>query len=411
MDANNNGRIGKRSVDLLRPGSAETRFWDTELKGFCVRVHPSGRRVYAVKYRTVEGRQRWFTIGEHGSPWTPDQARDKALKVLAAVADGKDPHADRHALKADLTVNELIEAYLKDGPASKPDKRASSWTLDASNLDRHVRPLMGRKMVKAVSQEDCARMVTAIIAGKTAVDERTRARGRAIVKGGAGAAERCLGTVNAMFTWAERRGLIQSVPTKGVRLPRPAARERFLSPKEAQHLLTVVKRMEDQARLASHHADIIRLLMMTGARRSEITCLQWDEVDLERNRLLLPPARTKSGGRTGDRRVALSSAAVQLLASRPRTSAYVFPSSKDSKKPAAALQKVWNRVRTEADLPELRIHDLRHSFASLALARGASLPLIGKALGHSSPRVTERYAHLADDALRALADEVGGDLS
>lgn len=339
-----------------------------------------------MKYRTAEGRQRWFTIGKHGSPWTPDQARDKALKILAAVADGKDPHAERHALKADLTVNELIEAYLKDGPASKPDKRTSSWTLDASNLERHVRPLIGRKLVKAVSQEDCARMVTAIIAGKTAVDERTRARGRAIVKGGAGAAERCLGTVNAMFTWAERRGLIQSVPTKGVRLPRP------------------------QARLASHHADIIRLLMMTGARRSEITCLRWDEVDLERNRLLLPPARTKSGGRTGDRRVALSSAAVQLLASRPRTSAYVFPSSKDPKKPASALQKVWNRVRSEADLPELRIHDLRHSFASLALARGASLPLIGKALGHSSPRVTERYAHLADDALRALADEVGGQL-
>ncbi len=411
MDAVNTGRIGKRSVDLLRPGSGEVRFWDTELKGFCVRVYPSGRRVYAVKYRTAEGRQRWFTIGQHGSPWTPDEARDKARRVLSAVADGADPHSDRTALRADLTVSELIDAYLAEGPASKPDKRASSWILDASNLDRHVRPLIGRKMAKAVSQEDCARMVSDIVAGRTAADVRTKARGRAIVTGGAGAAARCLGTVSAMFSWAERRGLVQSIPTKSVRLPRRGSRERFLSPQEAQRLLAVAKAMEGEGRLASHHADIIRLLMMTGARRSEITKLRWAEVDLERGRLILPPARTKSGGRTGDRRVTLSSAAVELLTARPRKGDFVFPSSKDPTKPAAALQKVWNRVRSEAGLPDLRVHDLRHSFASLALARGASLPLIGKALGHSSPRVTERYAHLADDALRALAESVGTDLT
>lgn len=404
-------KITKRTVDALVATDRERRLWDSELKGFCLRAYPTGRKVYAIKYRTAQQRQRWHSIGPHGSPWTPDDARAEAWRLLNAIAHGKDPAADKAARRGHLTVGELIDAYLSDGPSSKPDKRASTWATDASNLNRHVRPLLGRRVASEVTATDCARMVADITAGKTRADEKTGSRGRAIIKGGAPTAARVLGTTGAMYAWAVQQGLVSDVPTRGVKTAQPASRERFLSPAEARRLLATLAEMETGGRLSTTHADIFRLLLMTGARRSEISGLRWSEVDLERGRLTLPPERTKAGGKTGTRRITLSGPAVALLRERKGTrDGLVFPSSRDREKPAAALQKVWNRVRTEADLPALRIHDLRHSFASMALARGASLPLIGKALGHSSPRVTERYAHLADDALRALADGVGDQL-
>lgn len=405
-------KITKRTVDALSAEAGEVRLWDSELKGFCVRAYPTGRKVYAVKYRTAQQRQRWHTIGPHGSPWTPDEARAEAWRVLNAIAHGEDPGAHKAARRRDLSVGELIDAYLTDGPASKPDKRASTWAIDASNLNRHVRPLLGHRIARDLTASDCARMVADITAGKTRINVRTGARGRAIVRGGAGTAARVLGTTGAMFAWGVQQGLLSEVPTRGVKTAQRASRERFLSPTEARRLLATLTDMEDGGRLSGAHADIIRLLLMTGARRSEITGLRWDEVDLERGRLTLPPERTKAGGKTGTRRITLSAPALAVLRRRQAVEGpLVFPSSRDPKKPAAALQKVWNRIRTEAELPALRIHDLRHSFASMALAKGASLPLIGKALGHSSPRVTERYAHLADDALRTLIEEVGDDLS
>lgn len=404
-------KITKRAVEALTSAKGETRLWDGELKGFCVRVYPSGRRMYALKYRTTQGRQRWHTIGQHGSPWTTEQAREEARRMLLAIGLGADPAQERIDRRMDLTVAELIDRYLADGPASKPEKRASTWKIDASNLNRHVRPLLGNRMAKDLRPADCARLVTDVTEGKTKGDVRTGQRGRALIKGGAGTAARTLGTLGAMYAWAKEQGLVEEVPTRGVRTAARPARERFLSPAEAKRLLAVIGTMESEARLSSEHADIFRLLLLTGARRSEIAELRWTEVDLEGGRLTLPPARTKAGGRTGTRRIALAKAASDILAKRKRGGgAYVFPSGRDAEKPAAALQKPWVRVRAEAGLEGLRLHDLRHSFASLALARGASLPLIGKALGHSTSRVTERYAHLADDALSALVDAVAEDL-
>ncbi|WP_288758791.1 site-specific integrase [uncultured Brevundimonas sp.] len=404
-------KISKRTVDGLESRGKEERIWDDELKGFCVRAYPTGRKVYAVKYRTAQQQQRWHTIGTHGSPWTPDTARAEARRVLNAVVQGEDPAAAKAERKKDMTVAQLIDAYLQDGPASKPGKRESTWAIDASNLNRHVRPLLGRRIGRDLSSGDCSRLVADITAGKTRKDERTGPRGRAIVKGGAGTAARVLGTTAAMFAWAKGQGLIDTIPTHGVRAPLGLAKERFLSPKEAERLLQTIAVMTEERRLTDTHADIFRLLLLTGARRSEISGLRWAEVDLERCRLTLPPERTKAGGKTGVRRITLSRGALAVLTAR-RTSdgVFVFPSSKDATKPSSALQKAWNRVRSEAGLSDVRIHDLRHTFASLALAKGASLPLIGKALGHSTSRVTERYAHLADDAMQALVENIGDDL-
>jgi integrase len=404
-------KITKRSVDTLAsPGPDRFVVWDTELKGFGLRLTEGGRKTYVVKYR-VDGRQRWFTIGQHGSPWTAEQARAKAAEVLRAAADGRDLQTEKLGRRDDLSVADLIDAYLREGPAAKPWKRESSWTIDGSNLNRHVRPLIGKLTARRVDSTDIARMVSGIVAGRTAADIKTGPRGRAIIKGGAAAAERALCSAAAMFTWAKAQGLVDDIPSKGIRLPRRPAKERFLTKAEAVRLQEVIRELEDTRRIPSKHADAVRLLLLTGARKSEILQLRWSEVDLERRRLTLPPERTKSGGKTGERRIALSEAAVAILAGTPRMSEVVFPSSIDLTKAAIGLPKSWRKIRDAAGMPDLRLHDLRHSFASFALANGASLSLIGKALGHSTLRVTERYAHLGEDPLDQLAQDVAFKIS
>ena len=413
------------------PERGETRLWDDALAGFCLRVYapapraiadahaagrPKARKVYAVKYR-VGRSQRWFTIGPHGSPWTPDQAREKAAAVLRAAGDGIDRHAAKVAMRGDLTVGELIDAYLADGPAAKPTKRASTWAEDRSNLDRHVRPLIGRKIARQVVKADVLAMVRAITDGATAADIKTRKRGRAIVKGGPAVAERTLTTFAAMYAWALQAAVIAPIqgvlpvnPAKGVRLPRRPAVERFLSAAEATTLMATIAAMRDERALDPGHADIFRLLLLTGARRTEIAGLRWSEVDLPRGRLTLPPDRSKAGGLTGERRIALGADARAILAQRQETrgeGVFVFPALRGAEGHTVGLQKAWTRVRLRAGLPDLRLHDLRHTYASFAIADGASLYLVGKALGHSSSRVTERYAHIRGDALDELAEAAG----
>lgn len=405
-------RLTKRAVDAATPpATGEARVWDKDLAGFCLRVYASGRKVYALKYR-VQGRQGWLTIGEHGSPWTPDQARTAAEEAAYKAARGIDPTATKK-LKDDLTVSKLIDLYLEEGPRTKPDKRAASWVPDRSNLERHVRPLIGKRLVSGLAKTDITRMVAAITNGETATDQKTKKRGRALVTGGGGIAARAFSTARAMFTWANDEGYTQSInPCAGVKLAARPSVERFLSDEQAAKLFQALADLEAEGAVSSRQAAIFRLLMMTGARRNEIAGLRWSEVDFERRCLVLPPERTKAGGKSGERRVTLNSSAVTILRDleRSRTSRerYVFPATKGASGHTTSESKVWReKVLPRAGLPGVRIHDLRHSFASFALADGASLAVIGKALGHANSRATERYAKLSDDPVRAMAERVG----
>lgn len=165
--------------------------------------------------------------------------------------------------------------------------------------------------------------------------------------------------------------------------------------------------LEAAGEVSKTFGDAIRLLLLTGARKTEVLGLRWSEVDLGRLTLTLPPERTKAGGKTGERRIALSPAAAAILAERRKLASgeFVFPSDKGEGH-AIGLRRAFVKVRDAAGQPGLRIHDLRHSYASLLIASGESLFLVGKALGHTSARTTERYAHLADDPLQAAADRV-----
>ncbi|MCW5735428.1 MAG: integrase arm-type DNA-binding domain-containing protein, partial [Enhydrobacter sp.] len=181
-------KLTKRFVDALKPVERDTLFRDTDLKGFGLRVKPSGVRTWVCTYRNAAGRTRKLALGKVGVV-TPEEARQRAREALGGVAKGADPSADRHAKRADMTISDLVERYLQDGPADKPAKKASSWVTDASNLNRHVVPILGSKSLSSLTPADVQRFQRDVTAGKTRADGKgERKRGRLRVRGGAGTA-------------------------------------------------------------------------------------------------------------------------------------------------------------------------------------------------------------------------------
>jgi integrase len=410
------GKLTKRSVEAIAipPKGEQAELWDTDLGGLHVRVMPTGRRVYRLKYRSA-GRQVIVTLGEHG-PITAEQARERARTLVGAVAEGRDPAAERKAAavaaaeerRRAVTLADLVERWLVEGVDAAPNKRQSSWDTDARKLRNHIVPLLGKIPVRNLTKDDIAKAQRAIADGKTARDAKTRLRGRSIVTGGAGVARSAIMSLSACLSWAVDQEIIAANPVARVKKLPKRTMERFLSEAEAARLLDTLNAMEAEGAVQRVHADVVKVLLLTGARRSEIANLRWDEVDLGRGVLTLAPGRHKAGGAHGVKHIALNAPAAAVIAERSRKGAFVFPAPLAEKKGCdAGLGKAWERIRARADLQDMRLHDLRHSFASFGAAGGASLLLIGKALGHSQAATTARYAHLGNDPVRDLAEKVG----
>jgi integrase len=390
-------KITKRSVDSVAASADGDRFlWDSEVKGFGLRVKPSGVRSYVLKYRIGPHTKR-ITIGRHGSPWTPDEARSHALDLLRELNKGRDPAVHKAEARRAVTIRELADLYTTEGPADKPNKKASSWATDHSNIERHIKPLLGKKLAQALTQADVAKFQADVATGKSRADIKTGKRGRAIVEGGRGTAARSLAVLGAMLQFAVGRRLVSANAAKGVPLLKGVLKERFLTEAEVARLAETLATMEDEHRLSPIAAIAVRLLLLTGCRKSEILSLRWEWVDIERSCLRLPDSKT------GAKVVPLGSAALEVLLEMPRPSRFVLPAAKGQGH-YTGLQKAWERVRERANLPDLRIHDLRHSFASFAVADGNTLFVVGKLLGHKQARTTEGYAHLANDPLRLAAN-------
>lgn len=394
-------KLTRRLIDALQTDDAEAFVWDTIVLGFGVRFRRSGTKSFILKYRMGSAVRR-HTLGRIGSPHTVEEARDAASEMLRQVKAGHDPMQAKRASNEAITVNELIQAYLHEDRIAKPNKRESSWAGDASVLNRHVAPLLGHRLARDLTRRDLEKLQADVLTGKTAKDVRTKLRGRAIIRGGPGAAGHTIRTTAAMLSWAVMQDILPFNPAIGVQKITARRRERFLTTAEAKHMLSTLSILVTTDEIPESHAAIIRLLLFTGARKSEILNLTWAEVDLERGRIHLPWHRSK----TGEKMIPLNSAAVAEIMRRPREGPFVFPAAR-GEGPTVGLYKTWNRVREIAKLPGVRLHDLRHSFASFAAADGTSLYLIGKALGHRQASTTERYAHLTDEPIRAVAEQVG----
>ena len=379
-------KLTKRAVEGIVPSDRDVIVWDTGLHGFGCKVTPKGRRSYLLYYRTVEGQQRKPALGTHGAI-TCEQAREIARAMLAEVAVGGDPQAKERAKRSAPTVAELADRFLREHAATK--KRSSSARMDNANLRLHVLPALGRLKVQDVSRADIAQLHHGM---------------RSIP----GAANRVLALLSKMFNLAELWGLKPDHTNPCRHIERYAERkmERFLSAEELARLGSALTRAErDSAELPSAIA-AIRLLAFTGARAGEILGLRWEHIDLQGGCLRLPTSKT------GRRVIHLNGPALEVLAEIAvwRTdNPWVIKGAKQGR-PLVNIRKPWHRMRKAAGLQDVRLHDLRHSFASVAVAGGLSLPMIGALLGHTQPATTARYAHLAADPLRAAAELIGARL-
>lgn len=391
-------KLTKRVVDAAAPESADHFLWDEQLKGFGLKVTPKGRKVYIYQYRLPGRPTRRVTIGVHGVPWTPEGAREEVKRLMGNVARGLDPAEAKQRERADPTVSEICDLYLAEGVATK---KASTALADRARIERHIKPLLGRKKLSGVTRADVSRFLSDVAAGKTAVDERTRKRGRAIVTGGKIAGNRAMATLSAVMAFAVDRELRPDNPVRGVRKFKEGKRERFLSNEELARLGEALKKAEGEG-VNLYAIAAIRLLVLTGCRKNEILSLKWAEVDIGGGFLRLADSKT------GAKVVHLGAPARALLASLPRHADNPFVMCGD--RPGAhlvGLQKIWAAVREAAKLNDVRLHDLRHSFASVAARSGESLLVIGKVLGHSTSAATSRYAHLSDDPVRNAAENTG----
>ena len=370
-------KLTKRRVDAAKP---DATLWDGDLPGFGLRVSKGGVRSYVLKYRRG-GVQRWLTIGRHGAPWTPETARIEAKRLIGKIAAGGDPAADKADARGAETLTAFSERYL--ATYARPHKRASSVAEDARNLKNHILPALGRHQMRTISRADVAAFHLGL--GKTPY-----------------AANRCLSLLSHMFRKAELWSVRPegSNPCRHVERFEERPRERFLSLKELQRLGRALRAV-DRAGEAPYTVAAIRLLLFTGARLTEILALRWAHVDLAARVIRLPVSKT------GAKIIALPAPAVEILNALPKIKGNPFViCGRKTGESLKNLQRPWRRLRKAALLDKTRLHDLRHSFASVAMSGGLSLPLIGALLGHTQPQTTQRYAHLAGDARQAAANAV-----
>jgi len=394
-------KLTKSAVDRAEPKAHDYFLWDSELKGFGIKVAKGGRKSYVCQYRVGSGRtapSRRITIGAHGSPWTVDQARTEARKILGHAAHGEDPAKEKQDAKKQITVVGLCDLYLEQGIATK---KASTIATDRGRIERHIKPLLGKKKVPEVTRGDIKRFMQDVANGKTATDVKTGLRGRAIVKGGKGTASRTIGLLGGIFSFAVDCGFIEVNPVRGIKRYTDRRGDRYLS---QQELVALGQALRDGLKngLNPQAIAILKLLIFTGARKGEIESLRWEEVDFDSGYLRL------SDSKTGQKAIPLNAAALKILKDIPHQqgSLFVFPAHR-SNGYYEGTPKIWRIIRSNAGLENVRLHDLRHSFASFAVSGGASLPVIGALLGHANSSTTQRYAHLHDDPLKMATEAVG----
>ncbi|HZH09302.1 MAG TPA: tyrosine-type recombinase/integrase [Microvirga sp.] len=397
-------RLTKRFIDGAKPQSSRYELWDLDLKGFGLRVEPSGIKSFIARYRAGKGGRsapkRFVLIGRYGA-LTPDEARKNAREVLAAAARGGDPAGERAIHRAAPTLAELASAFMNEHVRKK--RKARTVENYQHVVDRYLIPELGRRKVQDISPSDLARL-HARLADRPAM------------------ANRLIAVASSMFSWGPTYGLVPRNfnPAAGLEKYQENRRERFLSTAELERLGAALRLAEtgglpwkiDEKNASKHlpkgnHRTVlsphavagVRLLLFTGCRLREILHLRWKEVDFERGMLHLPDSKT------GKKSIILNAPALTILGTLPRAGEFVVAGEAPDK-PRSDLKKPWEAIRRAAGLDGMRIHDLRHSFASIGAGGGLGLPIVGKLLGHRSTATTARYAHLDADPLRQASEQI-----
>lgn len=369
-------KLTKSVVDKIEP-PAEGKFivWDADLAGFGVFVTSLGVKSWIINYRTRDGRQRRLVLGRCDR-LAADRARMEARAKLAEVDVGGDPAKERRETRARMRMSELLDTYINDEMPRR--KRASTIKLHSGQIERYIRPLLGTMAVADVTREEVRNL-----------------HRRTTDTGGAIAGNRIVSLLSAIMSHAIELGCITDNPA--FRFPRHSEqpRRRYLSLEEVQ------KAMADMdASPAQDSADAVRLLLYTGARVGEVLSMKWGNIDVERGVWSKPAAATKQ---KRDHHVPLTEEALTLLKARRKATngEWVFPARYSPTGHLTTIRVFWKQVCKRTGIPDCHIHDLRHTFASLAASQGVPLQVVGGLLGHSDHKTTNRYLHLYDDPLRA----------
>jgi integrase len=402
-------KLTKRAIDAIVPDPRRDIYvWDDEVRGFLLRVKPSGVRSFAIQYRNASGVSRRVTIGKLGV-LTADEARKVAKQKLADVTKGGDPAEARSEDRKTMTVRQLCQTYLNAcekgliiGKGGRP-KKASTLYVDRGRIERHILVLLGGRRIRDLRTPDISRFMRDVAAGKTANDIKTGFRGRAIIEGGAGTAARTVGLLGGILSFAVSEGIIPTNPARGVKRPTDQRREVRLTNEQYRMLGKALAEAEAEGENPTAILGV-RLLALTGCRRGEIERLRWDEVDIASGCLRLADSKEGRSVRP------LGSAAAKLLANLPKENRFVLP-GRSSDRPFGGLPKAWLRILKRANLPDLTPHGLRHAFASTASDLGYTEPTIAAMLGHAAHSTTGRYIHHLDSALIASADRVSARIS
>ena len=397
----------KGDVDRLAAKDTQYFAWADDPKGFGVKVFTSGVKSFVFQYRTREGTSRRYTIGKLSDTLTVDQARKVARELYREVLGGNDPMGHKQKRREAITVAQLLDAYVAS--PSFAAKAESTRATDVGRIARHLKPLLAQEIADCVTGDRIRKVQRDIAAGKTAGKFKSdKARGLAKVTGGAGTADKAVLVLRAAYAWAISEGILTENPAAAIKVAQPGQRETILGDvADYARLFKALETMENELRIRRPVADAIRLIALTGARRSEVTGLLWRYVDLKAGRIVLPAKAHKTGKRTGKPRIIMLPTEAQVVIARQPGSdnpdAFVFQAAKGEG--PLTLTKPWQAIRKEAKLPAaLGLHGLRHSLASHLAMAGASSVELMEALGHKQISTTLRYTHFAEKARSTLAD-------
>jgi integrase len=380
--------LTERSVKGLQPRQKNIIVYDEEVVGFGVRITSGGTRAFILTYR-IEARERRLTIGAWPD-WSVTAAREDAKRLKREIDQGRDPMAERDEARESPNVRQLIDRYLEEHAAKLAKRNRDD---QASMLRKLVEPAWGPRKAAEIQPDDVDRLLRQIAGGTPGKRGRKPTPVRA---------NRLGEILRKMFNLAIRWRIRTDNPAAGFARNAEAPRDRYLSTDEIGRLSAAL-----DAHPNRRAADAVRLILLTGARRGEVLGARWDQFDLDAAVWIKPAATTKQ--RRLHRAPISASAAALLRTIRlrvPEDCEWVFPGDAEGK-PLQDIKRFWEDVRANAELPAVRIHDLRHTFASLLVSGGMTLPMIGKLLGHTQVQTTQRYAHLLDDPLRAGLEQVG----